>query len=231
LRGEQRRGGHHQPHAERENEGDRREREEHPVPRDGERCAKYRIFLGTFDGKRPAKAKGIERSHEQIPRRARRREQPIALLGDVPGRAHRQRVGDAEHGVIERQHRLTALRGRQVEEQRRADRHLHRAGDAHGEAPREQRHRAAHEEKARQHERGDQRGREQQRPPADAVAERAEERRREPAQQVLAQEGEAYRGEADARLAHEIDAEEGDQAHPRGDGDEIRRENDSYSSI
>ena len=35
----------------------------------------------------------------------------------------------------------------------------------------------------------------------------------------------------DARLAHEIDAEKGDQAHPRGDGDEIRRENDSYSSI
>ena len=73
--------------------------------------------------------------------------------------------------------------------------------------------------------------REQQRPPADAVAERAEERRREAAQQVLAQEREADGGEVDARLAHEIDAEEGHQAHPRGDGDEVGREDDFDSSI
>ena len=46
------------------------------------------------------------------------------------------------------------------------------------------------------------------------------------AQQVLAEEGDADGGEVDARLAHEVDAEERDQAHARGDRDEVRRDDD-----
>jgi len=182
--------------------------------------------LRNFHRQGPAKSEPIERGDEQVARRARRCEQPVALLGDVPGRAHRQRVGDAEHGVVERKHRLAAFRRRQIEEQRRADRHLDRAGKSHGDAPRKERSRTAHEEEARQHGRGDERGREQQRPAADAVAQRAEERRREAAQQILHKEREADGGEADPRLAHEVDAEERHQAHPRGDGDEVCRQND-----
>ncbi|MGH8690009.1 MAG: hypothetical protein ACREUS_03165 [Burkholderiales bacterium] len=48
---------------------------------------------------------------------------------------------------------------------------------------------------------------------------------------MFAEEGEADDGERDARFAHEPDAEEGHQAHPRGDGDEVCRQDDFYSFI
>jgi hypothetical protein len=83
-----------------------------------------------------------------------------------------------------------------------------------------------HQQKAGQHGRGQERRAEDERPASRAVGKRAEERREQPAQQVLAQERRAHRGERDARLAHEIDAEEGHQAHPRGDRDEVRRQDD-----
>jgi len=67
------------------------------------------------------------------------------------------------------------------------------------------------------------------RPPPHAIRQRPEHRRKQAAQHVLAQEREAHRGERDARLVHEPDAEECHQAHARGDGDEVRRENDPDS--
>src|SRR5687767_11017608 len=66
---------------------------------------------------------------------------------------------------------------------------------------------------------------------AAAVGPRAEQRRGESAQHVLAQKGHADGREVDAGLAHEVDAKERDEAHARGDRDEIRRHHDAYAAI
>ncbi len=225
--GEERRGEHHQAHAERKDEREGGKGEEHLVAEHGKRFAVERLFSRAFfRGQSAAQAEGVEPGSDQVARGAQRGEQAVALLGDVARRRDGQRVGDADHGVVERQHRLAAAGLGQVEQQRRAHRHGYRAGHAHGDAPREQAGRAVHQEERGQHGGVGERRAQQQRLAADAVAERAEHRREQAAQQVLAQEREPDGGERDAGLAHEPDAEEGHQAHARGDREEVGREDD-----
>jgi hypothetical protein len=232
VRGEERRDESDQAHAERKHESNRSESEKNRVVKDRSHVL-IEALLGAWalERQRPAQSKHIERCYEEVAHSAEHRKQPIALLRNVARRSDSKRIGHAHHGVVERKHRLAAICRREVEKERAAYRHLHRACHAHDEAPGEERHRSAHQQKARQHGGSDERRRKQQRAPADAVAPGAEHRREQAAQQVLAQEGEPDRGEGDAGLVHEVDSEERHQAHAGGDREKIRRDDDPDSSI
>ena len=184
-----------------------------------------------LERQRAAKRDGVESRDQHIADGAHRRQDAVALLGDIAGGNDAERVGDAHHRVVQRQHRLAALGGRKIEQQRARDRHVDRAGHAERQAPQEQRSRTAHQQEARQDQRRRERRAEEQRAPPDAVGERAEERREHAARHALGEERGADGGHFDARAVHEVDAEELHQAHARRDGEKVRRHHDADARV
>ena len=219
-------------HAEREDERDAGEEHEARIEESRERIAHdARFGRRLFHRQGAAQRRGIEKRDQDVTRGAAGSEEAVPLLGDETRGYDAQGVSDAHAGVIQGKDRLAPVGRREVEEQRARHRHVDGAGGAERDAPYKERGGAVDQEEARQDHRRAERREEQQHAAADAIGERAEHRREQAARQALAQEAEPDQRDVEADAMREVDAEELDQAHARGDREEIRAHHDRDAPV